>query len=66
MPKKHVPVALVDAHASVSERHVTAAVVRWSARAGAEVVDEELFLALDAVFSAVCPEATELRIGSKS
>jgi hypothetical protein len=62
MTKKHVPVALADAHASVSERHVPAAVVHWSARTGAEEVDEELLLTLDAVFGTMCPEATELRI----
>src|SRR5207245_6866856 len=44
MTEKDVPVALADAHASVSEGHVPAAVVRWSASAGAEVVDEELLL----------------------
>src|SRR4030095_14645408 len=65
MTKKHVPIALVDVHAAVSERHVPAAVVRWSARAGAEVVNEELLLALDAVFTTMRPEAPELRIGPK-
>src|SRR5262249_56179189 len=63
--KKHVPVALADAHASVSERHIPAAVVHRSARTGAEEVDEELLLALDAVFGTMCPEAAQLRIGSK-
>src|SRR5262247_889886 len=65
MTKKHVPVALADAHASVSESHVPAAVVHWSARTGAEEVDEELLLALDAVFGTMCPEAAQLRIGPK-
>jgi hypothetical protein len=62
MTKKHVPAALADAHASVSESHVPAAVVRWSTRTSAEVVDQELLLALDAVFTTMRPETTELRI----
>src|SRR5215831_5500647 len=65
MTKKHIPVALVDAHASVSQHHVPAAVVHWSARTGTEEVDEELLLALDAVFGTMCPEAAELRVGPK-
>jgi hypothetical protein len=52
--------------ASVSEHHVTAAVVHWSAHTGAEVVDEELLLALDAVLPAMRPDATKLRINPKS
>jgi hypothetical protein len=62
MTEKHVPIVLVDAHPSVSEGHVSATVVRRSARAGAEEVDEELLLTLDAIFGTMCPEATELRI----
>jgi len=50
----------------VRERHVTATVVRRSARAGAEEFDEELLLALDAILSAMRPEATELGIVPKS
>src|SRR5207245_8723171 len=65
MTKKDVPVALADAHASVSEGHVPAAVVRWSASAGAEVVDEELLLALDAVLATMRPETAALRIVPK-
>src|SRR5215831_11451313 len=65
MTKKHIPVALVDAHASVSQHHVPAAVVHWSTCAGAEEVDEELLLTLDAVFGTMCPEAAQLRIGPK-
>ena len=62
MPKKHVPVALIDTHASVGKGHVPTAVVRWSTRTGAEEVDEELLLALDAVFGTMCSETTKLRI----
>jgi len=60
MTKKHIPVALADAHASVSESHVPAAVVHWSARTGAEEVDEELLLAQYAVFGTMCLEAEAL------
>src|SRR3989454_12254696 len=63
MTEEHVPVALADAHASVGERHVPAAIVHRSARARAEEVDQELLLALGAVFPAMRPEAAELRIG---
>src|SRR5438128_10068541 len=63
MNKEHVPVALADAHATVGEHHVSAAVVHWSARARAEEVDQELLLTVDAVFPAMRPEAPELRIG---
>src|SRR5437667_823631 len=63
MTEEHVPVAFADAHASVGEHHVPAAIVHRSARARAEEVDQELLLALDAVFSAMRPEAGELGIG---
>src|SRR5712692_4271642 len=63
MTEEHVPVALADAHASVGEHHVPAAVVHRPARARAEEVDQELLLALDAVLPAMRPEAAELRIG---
>src|SRR5262249_12728753 len=63
MTEEQVPVALTDAHASVGERHVPAPVVHRSARARAEEVDQELFLAHDAVFPSLRPEAAELRIG---
>src|SRR5262245_51385152 len=66
MTKKHVPIALVDAHASMSEGHVPAAIVHWPTRTGAEVVNEELLLALDAVLRAMGPETPKLRIGPKS
>ena len=49
----------------MSERHIPAAVVHGSAGTGAEEVDEELLLALDAVFGTMCPEAAQLRIGPK-
>jgi hypothetical protein len=45
---------------------IPAAIVRWSTRARAEKVDEELFLAVDAVLPTMRPEAAELRIGVKS
>src|ERR1700730_4497191 len=63
VPEEHVPVALADAHASMAERHVPAAVVHRPARARAEEVDQQLFLALDAVLPAMGPETAELRIG---
>src|SRR5436309_8960570 len=63
MTEKHVPVALADAHASVGEHHVPAAVVHWPAGARAEEVYQELFLTVDAVFPAMRPEAAELRVG---
>src|SRR6266496_5379343 len=63
MTEEHIPIFLANAHASVSEYHVPAAVVHRSARTRAEEVDQELLLALEAVFPAVRPEAAELRIG---
>src|SRR5438552_15113359 len=63
MTVEHVPVTLADAHTSVGERHVPATIVHRSARARTEEVDQELLLALDAVFPAMRPEAGELRIG---
>src|SRR2546426_5775172 len=65
MTEEHAPIALADAHASVGEHHVPAAVVHRSARTRAEEVDQELPLARDAVSPAVRPEAAELRIGSE-
>src|SRR6266478_3449356 len=49
MAEEHIPVALADAHASVAQRHVPAAIVHGAARARAEEIDQE--------FSAMCPEA---------
>jgi hypothetical protein len=66
MTEEHVPIALTDAHASVDEHHVPTAIVHRPASASAEEVDEELFLALDAIFSTMRPEAAELRIGLES
>src|SRR5207247_10441897 len=63
MTEEHVPVTLADAHTSVGERHVPATIVHRSARTRTEEVDQELLLALDAVFPAMRPEAGELRIG---
>src|SRR5258707_14114897 len=57
MAEEHIPVA------SVAQRHVPAAIVHGAARARAEEIDQELLLTLDAVLSARCPEAAELRIG---
>src|SRR3989441_4162253 len=66
MTEEHVPIALADAHASVGEHHVPAAVVHRSARTRTEEVDQELLLARDAVFPAGRPEAAELCIGSEA
>src|SRR5882724_11930641 len=66
MPQEHIPVALADTHASVTERHVPTPVVHRPARAATEEVDQELLLAHDAVLSAMRPKAAELRIGSES
>src|SRR5262245_33845453 len=65
MTEEHVPIALADAHTSVGEHHVPAAVVQRAARTRAEEVDQELLLTIDTVFPAVCPEAAELRIGAE-
>src|SRR2546422_3044420 len=65
MTEEHAPIALADAHASVGEHHVPAAVVHRSARTRAEEVDQELLLPRDAVSPAVRPEAAKLRIGSE-
>jgi hypothetical protein len=62
MTEEHVPVALADAHASVGEHHVPAAVIHWSAGARAEEVDQELLLAVDAIFPAMRQETAQLRI----
>jgi hypothetical protein len=63
MTEEHVPVAIADAHASVDEHHVPAAIVHRSARARAEEIGEEVLLAHHAVFPAMRPEPPELRIG---
>src|SRR5947207_15013398 len=49
MTEEHVPVALADAHASVDQCHVPAAIVHRSDRVRREEVDQELLIALDAV-----------------
>src|SRR5262245_37949897 len=66
VPEEYLPVALADAHAAVREQHVPAAVVHRSTRIRAEEVDQELLLALDAVFAPMGPEATELGIPLES
>src|SRR6266516_4312755 len=63
MTEEYLPTLLATAHASVREHHVPPAVVHRSPRTRAEEVDQELLLALEAVFPAMRPEATELRIG---
>jgi hypothetical protein len=63
MTQEHIPVTLADAHATVGKHHVPAAIIRRSARARAEEINQQLLLALDPVFPAMRPEATELRIG---
>jgi hypothetical protein len=66
MTEEHVPVAFADAHAFVHERHVSAPIVHWAARARAEEVDEELLFPHYAILSAMRPEAPKLRIGAES
>src|SRR5271155_4317501 len=66
MPEEYVPVALAYTHASMAQQHVPAAIVCRSARARAEEVYKELLFAHDAVFSTMCPKATELRIGREA
>ena len=66
MAEEHVPVALADAHTSVAERHVPAAIVRRSPGVRAKEVDQELLLTHHAVFPAMRPEASELRIGPEA
>src|SRR5271156_1316396 len=60
--EEHVPVALADLHATVGQQHFSAPVVDWSTCALAQEINQKLLLALDAVFSSVRPETTELRI----
>src|SRR5262245_29968293 len=62
MTEKDVPVALADAHASVGEPHVPPATVDRPTGAGAQEVDQELLLTVDAVDPSMRPEAAELRI----
>jgi hypothetical protein len=62
MAEKHVPIAIANAQASMRECHVPAPIIHRSARARAEEVDEELLFAHDAIFTAMRPEAPELRI----
>src|SRR5262245_17544545 len=66
MLKEHIPVAFTDAHAFVSKRHVSAAIVHWPIRARAKEVNKKLFLPHYAVLSTMRPKAPKLRIGSKS
>jgi hypothetical protein len=60
--EEHVPVALADIRAAVGQQHFSAPVVDRSTRALAQEINQKLLLALDAIFSAVRPETTELRI----
>src|SRR5271154_548493 len=60
--EEHVPVALIDLHATVGQQHFSAPVVDRSTCALAQEINQKLLLALDAIFSAVRPETTELRI----
>jgi hypothetical protein len=66
MTKEHVPVTFADAHTFVHERHVSAPIVHWAARARAEEVDEELLFPHYAILSAMRPKAPKLRIGAES
>src|ERR1700735_1411085 len=60
--EEHVPVALADLHAAVGQQHFSAPVVDRSTCALAQEINQKLLLALDAIFSAMRPETTELRI----
>src|SRR5271163_3973102 len=60
--EEHVPVALIDLHATVSQQHFSTPVVDRSTCALAQEINQKLLLALDAIFSAVRPKTTELRI----
>jgi hypothetical protein len=66
VPKEHIPITFTDAHAFVSKRHVSAAIVHWATRARAKEVNEKLLLTHYAVLSTMRPKATELRIRPKS
>src|SRR5690349_6294601 len=66
MTEEHVPVTFADAHTFVHERHVSAPIVHWAARARAKEVDEELLFPHYAILSAMRPKAPELRIGAES
>src|SRR5271168_760723 len=60
--EEHIPVALADLHATMGQQHFSAPVVDRSTCALAQEINQKLLLALDAIFSAMRPEATELRI----
>src|SRR5437763_7135216 len=64
--EKHAPVAFADAHTSMAQRHVPAAVVHGSAGARAEEVDQQLLLPIDPVIAAMRPETAELRVAPKA
>jgi hypothetical protein len=53
MTEKHVPVALADAHASVGEHHVPAALVHRSAGARAEALSLAILRTVDTIAAAV-------------
>jgi hypothetical protein len=54
--------SLAYIRAAVGQQHFSAPVVDRSTRALAQEINQKLLLALDAIFSAVRPETTELRI----
>src|SRR5271170_2862662 len=60
--EEHIPVALADLHATMGQQHFSAPVVDRSTCALAQEINQKLLLALDAIFSAMRPETTELRI----
>src|SRR5437899_1755743 len=60
--EEHAPVGFADAHTSMRQRHVPAAVVHGAAGARAEEVDQQLLLTLDPVIAAMRLETAELRV----
>jgi len=66
MTEKRIPIALADAHAAMADPHLSPAVVHWPAGARAQEIDQQLLFAFDAIYSAMSPEAAELRICAKA
>src|SRR2546427_590774 len=60
--QEHLPVALVDPESAVRQLHVASDVVQRATGGRAQEIDQELLFAAHAVFTAMLPEATQLRI----
>src|SRR5271165_2138467 len=60
------PVSLGYSHAFVGCLHVAACVVHGASGDVTQKVDQELQLAAEAIFAAVCPEASQQRVGHQA